>query len=70
MTFHTTLREGLIKTGSNLPYYDKKWGRFTPNRRFNVGQVPMPFAIDSKTTYEVDVSKEEKRDHRVWVANL
>ena len=26
MTWHTTLREGLIKTGSHLPYYDTKWG--------------------------------------------
>ena len=69
MTFHTTLREGLIKTGGQLPSYDKKWGRFTPERRFNVDQVPMPFAIESKTTYEVNVPKGEKRDHRVWVAN-
>jgi len=52
-----------------LPYYDKKWGRFTPNRRFNVDQVPMPFAIDSKTTYEIEVPKGKKRDHRVWIAN-
>ena len=29
----------------------------------------MPFAIDVKTTYKVDVSREKKRDHRVWVAN-
>ena len=69
MTWHTTLREGLKKTGSHLPYYDTKWGRFTPERRFNVDQVPVPFAIDSKTTYEVNLSKSEKRDHRVWVAN-
>ena len=43
--------------------------RFTPERRFNVDQVSMPFAIDSKTTYQVNLSKAEKRDHRVWVAN-
>ena len=46
-----------------------KNGEDSLNRKFNVDQVPMPFAIDSKTTYEVDVSKEEKRDHRVWVSN-
>ena len=69
MTWHTILRKDLIKTGSHLPYYDTKWGRFTPERRFNVDQVPMSFAIDSKTTYEVNLSKAGKRDHRVWVAN-
>ena len=69
MTWHTTLREGLIKTGSHLPYYDTEWGRFTSERRFNVDQLPMPFAIDSKATYEVNLSNTEKRDHRVWVAN-
>ena len=63
------MREGLIKAGSSLPYYDTKWGRFTPERRFNVDQVPMPFAIDSKRTYEVNLPKGEKRDHRVWIAN-
>ena len=25
MTWHKTLREGLIKRGSHLPYYDTKW---------------------------------------------
>ena len=69
MTWHTTLREGLIKTGSHLAYYDTKWGRFTPERRFNVDQMPMPFVIDSKTTNEINLSKAEKHDHRVWVAN-
>ena len=44
-------------------------GNVTPERRFNVDQLPMPFAIDSKTTLEVNLSKTEKRDHRVWVAN-
>ena len=69
MRWHTTLREGLIKTGKSSPNYNEKWGRFKTNRRFNVDQVPMPFSIDVKTTYEVDVSRENKRDHRVWVAN-
>ena len=64
MKWHTILREGLIKTGSHLPYYDTEW------RRFNVDQVPVPFAIGSKTTDEVNLSKAEKRDHRVWVATL
>lgn len=67
MTWHTTLCEGLIKMGSHLPYHDIKWERFTPERRCNVDQVPMHFANDNKTTYEINLSKAEKRDHRVWV---
>ena len=69
MTWHTTLPEGLIKTGGQLPYYDKKWGRFEPKRRSNVDQVPMPFAIDTNSTYEVNVPKENRRNHLVWVAH-
>ena len=67
MTWHTALCDGMIKMGSHLPYHDIKWGRFTPERRFNVDQVPMPFSNDNKTTYEVNLSKAEKRDYRVWV---
>ena len=69
MTWHTTLREGLIKMGGQLLYYDKKWGRFEPKRRFNVDQVPVPFAIDTKSTYEVNVPKGDRRNHHVWVAH-
>ena len=69
MQWHSTLREGLNKIGQSSPSYDEKWGRFKPDRRFNVDQVPMPFAIDHKTTYEVEVNKENRRDHRVWVVN-
>ena len=69
MTWHTTLREGLIKTGGQLPYYDKKWGRFELKRRFNVDQVPMAFAIDTTSTYEVNVPKGDRRNHHVWVAH-
>lgn len=67
MTWHTTLCEGLIKMGSHLPYHDIKWERFTPERRCNVDQVPMHFANDNKTAYEINLSKAEKRGHRVWV---
>ena len=36
MKWHCTLREGLIKTGSDRPNFDPKWGRFPPLTRFNV----------------------------------
>ena len=35
----------------------------------NVDQVPLPFVIDRKTTYEVNVPKEHRRDHKVWISN-
>ena len=69
MQWHSMLREGLIKTGISLPSYDKKLRRFTSDCRFNVNQVPIPFTIDCKQTYEVKVEKEDKRNHCVWVAN-
>ena len=67
--WHSTLRGGLIKTGRDKPGYDAKWGRFGPEKRFNVDQIPLPFVVDQKTTYEIDVPREEKRSHRVWVSN-
>eukprot|EP00795_Rhopilema_esculentum_P014944 gene14944-biopygen848 len=66
--WHTTLREGLIKTGNAKPSYDSKWGRFRPSKRFNVDQVPMPFAVDCKTTYEKHFPRGEQRNHRTWVS--
>ena len=50
-------------------FYDERWGRFLPEQRLNVDQVPLPFVIDKKTTYEVPCGRgKERRDHRVWVA--
>ena len=63
------LRGRLTKTGISLSSYAKTWVRFTPVCRFNVDQVPVPFATDCKTTYEVNVKKEDKPNHPVWVAN-
>ena len=39
------------------------------NHIFNLEQVPMPFAIDCKTTNEVNIKKEGKRNHRVFAVN-
>ena len=69
MKWLSTLRKGLIKTGRDKPDYDAKWGHFGPEKRFNVDQIPLPFVVDRKTTYEIDVPMEEKRSHRVWVSN-
>ena len=64
MQWHCTLREGLVKTRSNKDSYNVKWGRFQPEQRLNVDQVPLPFAIDRKT-----IPKERRGSHKVWVSN-
>lgn len=69
MKWHSNLREKVIKSGSGKLTYDKKWGRFSPKKRINVDQIPLPFVIESKRTYEVPMAKgKERRDHRVWIA--
>ena len=50
MQWHSILREGIIKASISLPCYDKKSGRLTPDRRFNIGQVPVSLTIDCKTS--------------------
>ena len=68
MKWHSSLREGLIKSKIDSPTYNSKWGRFLPSRRLNVDQVPLPFAIDKTKTYDLPVSKSERRDYRTWVS--
>ena len=58
--WHLNFRETLIKSQSSDPNYDKKWGRFKPNQRFNVDQVPLPFVLDKNITYEKPLSRNEK----------
>ena len=68
MKWHVTLRERLIKTGRN-DKYDLKFGRFLPTQRFNVDQSPLPFAINTKTTYEhVEPKNPENRHKKIWVS--
>ena len=62
--WHLKLRESVIKSNSTDENFDKKWGRFKPHQRTNVDQVPLPFALDKKTTYE----KPMNRDEKVWIS--
>ena len=65
--WHATTRERLVRTGLN-DNYDPKYGRFLPEQRFNVDQSPLPFAIDTKKTYEEVKPKDpENRHKKVWV---
>ena len=54
-------------TGTDkIDNYDKKWGRFKPCQRFNVDQSPLPFAVDTKRTY--DVAELGSCYHKLWIA--
>lgn len=62
--WHVNFREGVIKSGRDTEFYDNKWGRFPPPTRYNVDQVPLPFAMDVKTTYEMGTVGHKDK---VWV---
>ena len=63
--WHFNFREKVVKSKRNNENFDPKWGRFRPERRFNVDQVPLPFVMDCRTTYEV--GKKDRFD-KVWVS--
>ena len=66
---HSNLGEKLSKSGSRKPTYDKKWGRFPPEKRINFDQIPLPFVVENKWTYEIPMSNGKERcNHRVRVA--
>jgi len=68
MKWHSTLRERLVKTG-NGANYDPVYGGFFPSQRYNVDQSPLPFAIDTKKTYErIEPKNKENRYKNVWVS--
>ena len=50
--WHATYREKCIRTNFEDPSYDEKWGNFKPEERINVDQIPLPFVVKSKKTYE------------------
>lgn len=54
------MRERLIRTGKD-DRYDAKWGRFI----LNVDKSPLPFAVCSKTTYELS----EEDQHQIGLIN-
>ena len=69
MKWHCTLREEVIKSCSHLPDYDPKWGRFPPNKRVNVDEIPLPFAVNRTTTYDEEIAKKLRKYCKVWIAN-
>lgn len=61
--FHRNLRKALktIRRRSGA-VMDAKYGRWLPQNRYNIDQVPLPFVIDQDKTYEIQGSKQ------VWVS--
>ena len=62
--WHSKFRECVIKSHSSDPNFHEKWGRFKPHQRLNLDQVPLPFVLDNKTTYETPKGRNEK----CWIA--
>ena len=68
MKWHSTLTERLVKTGKG-ENYNPVYGGFIPSQRYNVDQSPLPFAIDTKKTYEqIRPKDKENRNKNVWVS--
>ena len=65
--WHATTRERLVRTGFS-ENYDEKWGRFTPEQRFNVDQSPCPFALNLKRTYHLFEDGTDQHQQKVWIS--
>ena len=65
MQWHAATRERLIRSGRNDSYHEK-WGRFTPEQGFNVDQSPLPFAANSKRTYEMVKKGDRFHKEVIW----
>ena len=66
---HATFREKCIRTGSEDPSYCQKWGRYQPaqKQRLNIDQIPLPFVVYGKKTYEYK-PKGEGSTHNTWIS--
>ena len=66
---HATFREKCIRTGSEDPSYYQKWGRYQPaqKQRLNIDQIPLPFVVHGKKTYEY-IPKGEGSRHNTWIS--
>ena len=62
--FHQNLRKSLKtqRRRNRSTMTDPKYGRWTPENRYNVDQVPLPFVVDQGTTYD------SRGNKQVWVA--
>ena len=58
--FLSTLRFKLLSAPSNDTTIYELWGRFRPEHRFNMDQVPLPFVVNQDYTY---TEKDDKTIH-------
>ena len=68
MKWHSTLIERLVKTrkGGN---YNPTYGGFMPSQQYNIDQSTLPFAINTKKTYEqIQPKNKENRNKTVWIS--
>ena len=61
--FHCNLRKAVkSKRRRNNSALHPKYGRWLPEHRYNIDQVPLPFVIDQDKTYHITGTKQ------VWVS--
>jgi len=61
--FHRDLREAVKSRRRRVnSTQDVKYGRWTPQNRYNIDQVPLPFVVEQDKTYDVTGNKQ------VWVS--
>eukprot|EP00794_Sanderia_malayensis_P002517 gene2517-2908_t len=62
--FHRTLRRSLktSRQRNTNAQVDPKWGRWLPENRYNVDQVPLPFVVNQGKTYA------DKGSKQIWVS--
>ena len=53
MNWHKQLRYDVLPPRPDTPkdHWDWTWGRFPPERRYNMDQVPLPFVVDQGSSY-------------------
>ena len=58
----------MVKTGKE-ENYNPTYGGFMPSQIYNVDQSPLPFAINTKKTYEqMQPKNKENRNKTVWIS--
>jgi hypothetical protein len=53
LEFHAKLRFVFLpqREGVNDEFFDNVWGRFPPEMRYNMDQVPLPFVVEQERTF-------------------
>ena len=68
MKWHSTLDEELIKTGKGRPGLTIN-GAVLDHKAIQCIPDTVAICSRSKSNFEIDIPREEKRNHRVWISN-